>query len=420
MAYDETTYRRTAGDQGESDPAAYRTGLAATDFRSRRRDLDPEDVEGIQLVEPAGEEGRHSADIDDGRDRLGIHIGWEIVLLLAVAALAYLLYRLDPASLRRPALDTLLITGASIGLLTLGAGLTLRAGVPNLAVGPIALGAALHFAENGDKGLVQAIVPALIVAAAGGLVVAVLVLVLHVPGWTATLAAAMGVIVYDQLRTAPVTVQADYDPANQAFYLFGGFALLAVLGGALGTVMPIRRLVGRLRPAGDPARRVGGSAVFPVLAALVLSSVFAVGAGILMAAQSTGPIRPGTGLEWTGLAFGAALLAGTSAYGRRGGIFGTLLAVAGLTLFLDYANRRDFDIALFAIAACAVGGGLVVTRLVETYGRPLLVPAMTDWNAAASTGTAWAPNMPQTWSTSAEPAENRPLRWDEGPWGSGR
>jgi hypothetical protein len=162
------------------------------------------------------------------------------------------------------------------------------------------------------------------------------------------------------------------------------------------------------------------AAAFPVIVALVLSSVFAVGAGILMAAQSTAPIAPGTGLEWTGLAFGAALLAGTSAYGRRGGIFGTLLAVAGLTLFLDYAARRDFDIALFAIAACAVGGGLIVTRLVETYGRPLLVPAAADWNAAASAGTTWTPDMPQTWSTSPEPPDSKPLRWDEGPWGSAR
>ena len=418
MAYDETTYRRTGGDQGESDPAAYRTGTAAADFRARRRDLDPDGSDSVQLVEPAGgTERRAGPGLDDGRDRLGIHIGWEIVLLLAVAAVAYLLYRLDPASLRRPALDGLLITGASVGLLALGAGLTLRAGVPNLAVGPIALGAALHFAENGDDGLAQAVVPALIVAAAGGLIVALLVLVLHVPGWAATLAGAMGVIVYDQLRTAPVTVQAGYDPANHAFYLFGGFALLAVIGGALGTVGPIRRLVGRLRPAGDPARRPGFAAAFPVIVALVLSSVFAVGAGVLTAAQSTAPIVPGTGLEWTGLAFGAALLAGTSAYGRRGGIFGTLLAVAGLTLFLDYAARRDFDIALFAVAACAIGGGLVVTRLVETYGRPLPVPAMTDWNAAA---TGPAPDMPQQWSSSAEPPEGRPLRWDEGPWGSSR
>ncbi len=422
MAYEEPTYRRNAGERGESDPAAYRAGLAATDFRARRRDLDPDESEGAQLVEPAADHGRRggSPDVDDGRDRLGIHIGWEIVLLLAVAAIAYRLYRHDPAGLRRPALDTLLITGASIGLLALGAGLTLRAGVPNLAVGPIALGAALHFAENGDDGLIQAAVPALIIAAAGGLVVAVIVLVLHVPGWVATLAAAMGVIVYDQLRVAPVTVQADYDPADHAFYLFGGFALLAVIGGALGTVMPIRRLVGRQRPAGDPARRRGVAAAFPVVAALMLSSVFAVGAGILMAARSTTPIEPGTGLEWTGIAFGAALLAGTSAYGRRGGIFGTLLTVAGLTLFLDYAARRDFDIALFAIAACAIGGGLIVTRLVETYGRPLPVPAVTDWNATTSTGTHWTPDMPQQWSTSAEPPDNRPLRWDEGPWGSGR
>jgi len=188
----------------------------------------------------------------------------------------------------------------------------------------------------------------------------------------------------------------------------------------MGTVMPIRRLIGRLRPTGDPALRPGVAAAFPVVVALMLSSVFAVGAGILMAAQSTTPIQPGTGLEWTGLAFGAALLAGTSAFGRRGGIFGTLLAVAGLTLFLDYSDRRNLDIALFAIAACAVGGGLIVTRLVETYGRPLPVPAMTDWNAAASAGTSWTPDMPEQWSTSAEPPEARPLRWDEGPWGSAR
>lgn len=414
MAYDEATYRRNTDDQGEADPAAYRQGPAATDFRARRRDLDP-DTGAALPVEAAPELYRR--DDDDGKDRLGIHIGWEIVLLLAVAAIAYLLYRLDPASVRRPALDTLLISGASIGLLALGAGLTLRAGVPNLAVGPIALAAALHFAEHGDDGLLKAALPALIIAAVGGLVMALFVLALHLPGWVATLGGAMGVIVYDQLRTAPVAVQGGYDPADHAFYLFGGFALLAVIGGALGTVGPIRRMVGRMRPVGDPANRRGGAVAFPVISALVFSSVFAVGAGILMAAQSTAPIVPGTGLEWTGLAFGAALLAGTSAFGRRGGIFGTLLAVAGLALFLDYADRRNFDIALFAVGACAIGGGLIVTRLIETYGRRLAMPAVSEeWNAAASTGTAWQPDRPETWST-PKPA---PARWDEGPWGSAR
>jgi ribose/xylose/arabinose/galactoside ABC-type transport system permease subunit len=421
MAYDETTYRRQSDDQ--SDPSAYRAnGVTASDYRNRRRDLDPADT-GARLGENSGELLRRAPapEPDSGRDRLGVHIGWEIVLLLAAAAVGYLLYRLDPASLRRPALDTLLISGAVLGLLALGAGLTLRAGVPNLAVGPIALAAALHFAENGDRGLVDAAVPALVVAAAGGLLVGLLVIGLHVPGWVASLGAAMGVIVYAQLRTAPVAVQADYDPSDQAFFLFGGFALLAVFGGALGTVAPIRRMLGRMRPVGDPADRRGGAAALPVIASLVLSSVFAVVAGILMAAKSTAPIEPGTGLEWTGLALGAALVAGTSAYGRRGGIFGTLLAVAGLTLFLDYAERRDLDIALFAVGAAALGVGLIVTRLVETYGRPLPVVADDDWQAAANAGTTttWSPELPETWTPPAS-TENRPDRWDDGPWGSNR
>jgi ribose/xylose/arabinose/galactoside ABC-type transport system permease subunit len=411
MAYDEATYRRP-GDQAD-DPAAYRTnGFTGTDYRGRRRDLDTEtSAEPLQ---------RYSD--DDGRDRLGIHIGWEIVLLLAAAAIGYLLYRLDPASLRRPALDGLLISGTVIGLLAMGAGLTLRAGVPNLAVGPIAVAAALHYAEQGDRGLVQAAVPAIIVAAIGGLVVGLLVIGLQVPGWAATLGAALGVIVYVQLRTGPVVVQGEYDPSNQAFYLFGGFALLAVAGGALGTVAPVRRLMGRMRPVGDPADRPGVIAAVPVLGSLVLSSVFAVVAGILLAAQSTRPIVPATGLEWTGIAFGAALLAGTSAFGRRGGIFGTLLAVTVIALFIDYVARRDLNISLFAIAACAIGGGLVVTRLIETYGRPLPMAGVgEDWNGTPTAGTTanWSPEMPETF-TPATALPNRSERWDDGPWAGNR
>jgi hypothetical protein len=414
MAYDDTTFRRPSDGAAEGDPAAYRTGHAATDYRARRRDLDPGDGSARHAEATAD-----LASGDDDRDRLGVHIGWEIVLLLGVAAIGYLLYRLDPASLKRPALDTLLVSAAAIGLLTLGMGVTLRAGVPNLALGPIALAAELQYAENGDLGLLKSALPALAIAAAGGLVIAVLILALHVPGWAATLGAGLGVIVYDQLRTGPVRVQGNYDPTDHAIYLFGGFALLAVLGGLLGTVGPARRWLGRMRPVGDPAWRRGGGTAVPVIGSLMLSSVFAVGAGILMSAQSAKPIVPGTGLEWTGIALGTALIAGTSAYGRRGGIFGTLLAVAGMALFLDYSDRRNLDIALFAIAACSIGGGLVITRLVETYGKPLLPAAVDEeWNAAASTGPAnsWQPDRPDTWE---QPAAPKP-RWDDGPWGSAR
>jgi hypothetical protein len=419
MAYDDTTFRRQSDDPTDGDPAAYRNGSAVTDYRARRRDLDPAD--GTARTGELPVEGAAHRWDDGTRDRLGVHIGWEIVLLLAVAAIGYLLYRLDPASLRRPALDTLLVSAAAIGLLTIGAGLTLRAGVPNLAIGPIALAAGLQYAENGDLGLVKSAVPALAIAAVGGLVVAVLILALHVPGWAASLAAALGVIVYIQLRTAPVSVQGDYDPTDHAIYLFGGFALLAVLGGLLGTISPVRRWLGRMRPLGDPSARRGGGAVLPVLGSLVLSSVFAVVAGVLMAAQSAKPIVPGTGLEWTGIAVGTALVAGTSAYGRRGGVFGTLLAVAAMALFLDYADRRDFGIALFAVAACTVGGGLIITRLVETYGKPIPPPGYEqEWTAAATTGTtSWQPDRPDTWTQPATP-QPRSDRWDDGPWAGAR
>jgi ribose/xylose/arabinose/galactoside ABC-type transport system permease subunit len=408
MAYEDTAFRRKS-DDGD-DPVAYRTGTGAADYRNRRLDSD-----GDGPAEPP----RRSAD-DDARDRMGIHLGWEIVLLLAVAAIGYLLYRLDPTALRRPALDTLLITGTSIGLLTLGAGLTLRAGVPNLALGPIALAGALHYAEQGDRGLLDAALPALGLAAAGGLLVGLLIFGLHVPAWAATLGAGMAVVVYDQLRTAPVQVQGTYDPSDQAFYLFGGFALVAVVGAALGSLPPVRRVIGRMRPVGDPAVRRGGAAALPVIATMVVSSVFAAAAGILMAAQSAEPIRPGTGLEWTGIAVGTALLAGTSAFGRRGGVFGSLLAVAGVTLFLDYTERRGLDISLFAVAAALIGAGLVVTRLVETYGRPLPVGvAEEEWTGSAAAGTTWKPDLPESWSPSV-PTQNRSDRWDDGPWGTSR
>jgi hypothetical protein len=416
MAYEDTAFRRQS--DGNDDPVAYRTnGFGATDYRNRHRDADDADdgsAEPLRRMPPP------AAD-ETGRDRVGIHLGWEIVLLLAVAAIGYLLYRLDPASLRRPALDTLLISGTAIGLLTLGAGLTLRAGVPNLALGPIAVAGALHYAENGDRGLLDAALPALGIAAVAGLVVAVLVIGLHVPGWAATLGAGLGVIVYNQMRTAPVDVQGTYDPSDQAFFMFGGFALVAVVGAALGTVTPVRRWIGRMRPVGDPALRRGGAAALPVIGTLVVSSVFAVGAGILMAAQSAGPIVPVTGLEWSGIAIGAAMLAGTSAFGRRGGIFGTLLVVAGLALFLDYQARRDFDISMFAIAGALIGGGLVATRLVETYGRPLPdgVPEEEWTGSGASGNTNWQPDLPETWTPPA-PAQNRSDRWDEGPWGASR
>lgn len=412
MAYDDTAYRRMS-EAGGTDPAYRANGATTAD----QADATLGDT-GARLTERLN--GTMSRiGYEDGRDRMGIHVGWEIVLLLAAAVIGVLLYRVDGGALKRPALDTLLLNGAWIGLLTMAAGLSMRAGVPNLAVGSIAVAGAVQFAENGDKGLVSAALPAIAIAAIGGLAVAVFVLVLHVPGWAASLGAALGVITWVELRSAPVRVQGAYDPKHQAFFLFGGFAILAVIGGAIATIPPIRRLLGRMRPAGDPAQRRGGSAVVPVVLALVLSSVFAVAAGILMAATTGGPVVPDSGLQWTGIAFGTALLAGTSAFGRRGGVFGTLLAVIGMTLFLDYQQRDGLRISLLAIGAVTIAAGLIITRLVETFGRPLPDGAAEeDWNGAPSGGTAWRPDLLDNLSSGTP--QQRPDRWDDESWGATR
>lgn len=425
MAYDEPGYRRQAVNDADGDGLGNRTGtFAASDYSARRETADHPSTEfgaGADVDEPR-RSLETAAEPEAGRDRIGIHVGWEIVLLLGVAAIGYLLWREDPNALKLPALDLLLVTGAAIGLLALAAGLTLRAGVPNLAVGPIAIGAALHFAENGDRGVVPAAGQAVAVAVVGAVVVALIVVAFHVPGWIATLAAALAVVTYNQLRTAPVNVQGSFEPTDRAYYVFAGFAVLAVAGGFLGLVPSVRRWLGRLRPVADPATR-SGAAALPVITSLVLSSMMAVAAGVLFAASAAGPVAPRTGLEWSGIAIGTALIAGTSAYGRRGGILGTLLAATILTLFLDYAERRDLDIALFAIAGAAIAGGLVVTRLVETYGRPL--PAAgdyEDWHTPTSTTASWSPAMPDTWppaapAATAESADSRADRWDDR-WGT--
>ncbi|MCG5438823.1 hypothetical protein PSH25_003052 [Micromonospora sp. PSH25] len=98
---------------------------------------------------------------DPGRDRIGVHLGWELLLLAGLAAVSWLLWREDPAAVRDGNLRTLLIDAVGLGLLALAAGLSLRTAAPNLAVGPIAVAAALHYAEQGDRGLPASIGPAL-------------------------------------------------------------------------------------------------------------------------------------------------------------------------------------------------------------------------------------------------------------------
>lgn len=366
---------------------------------------------------------------EPGRDRIAVHVVWEILLLAALAVVAWLLWREDSDTLRGAALKTLLVDVVGLGLLALAAGLSLRAAAVNLAIGPVAVAAALHFAEQGDRGVQEALLPALGVAAAGGLALGLVVVVLHVPGWAASLAGAAGVIVYIERRTGPVAVQGGHDPRSTALYLFVGFAAVAVLGGLFGAIKPVRRLVGRFRPVGDPARRRGAAAATVTALALVGSTVLAMLGGVLMAANSTDPVIPGSGLDWSVLAVGAALLAGTSAYGRRGGIFGTLLAVVLVEVFLTWATARGWTVSRWAVGGATLGVGLLATRLVEALGRPRpsgppAVEAGPPGDGSMSSGWTMTPRpeSTDTWPSvlPVRTTDTSVDTWDTPRWETGR
>ena len=178
-----------------------------------------------------------------------------------------------------------------------------------------------------------------------------------------------------QKSPATVKVQSSYDPTKHAWLWFGLFACLAVGGAFVGTLKPVRRMFGRFRPVVDPAHRRGASAAGLAAGAIVASSALAGLAGALLALRTDqiGTADGGltaSGLTLTGLGLGVALLGGTSAYGRRGGIFGTVLATLLMVVFMGYSQQKDWKISTLVIGGGAIGIGLLVTRLVESFGRP--------------------------------------------------
>ena len=364
---------------------------------------------------------------DPGRDRMAVHFLWELLLLLATAGVAYLLYRGHRSTITGAGLRDLMVVAATLGFLVLGMGVSLRAAVPNLAVGPIAYGSALFFAAHADRGLVTTAVVTGLLAIAAVTVFAALVVGFHVPGWAASLAVALGLLVWIEQRTHAVKMTGGgYAPGRHASFWLGGFAVLAVLGGLLGLSKPLRRAVGRFRPVADPARRRGAAAGSLAALAIIGSSGLASVSGVLVASRAGTVSPPNNALTLTGLALGTALIAGTSAYGRRGGLFGTVLAVALVTVVMEYLDVTKRAVAPLAVAAVAIGAGLVVTRLVETFGRPRSVADADDWapasaDSAATSSTSiadvdsWSPNR-TGWTTAGASSEDR---WGNGDrWGS--
>jgi len=350
---------------------------------------------------------------EPGRDRMLVHGLWELVLLLAVAGVGYLLYREDGAAFSGAGLRELLLSAGVLGAVAAASAISLRAGAPNLAVGAVAVAAGLYFGRTSDGGLLQPALIVVAICAAIGVVQGLIIAGLHVPGWAVSLVVALLLLAWASTRTG-VSAQANlYDPTPHAYYWFGAFAALSVIASLVGLVPTVRRGFGRFRPVADPAHRRGWIAAIIVLAATLAATILSGLAGVLMVSLSATAV-PEEGFMLTGLALGAALVGGTSAYGRRGGIFGTVLAVALITLIARYSDVADLKWSATVLAAAAVAVGLLVTRLIERLGRPR--------PARESLDEDWVPVAPATetrsWSTTSASTTSGGLWASDDAWGT--
>ena len=354
---------------------------------------------------------------EPGRDRMLVHGLWELMLAVAVAGLAYLLYREDSTAFGGDGLRTLLLGASALGAVAAGSAVALRAGVPNLAVGAVAAAAALYFGHNSDGGLVQPLLVVIGVCAAIGLVQGLVVVGLQVPAWAASIGAGFLLLIWSE-RQAGVTLADGYDPQPHAYWWFGGFCAISVVAGLVGLVPPVRRGIGRFRPVADPAYRRGLVAALIALAATVVSTILA-GIGGVLAVSISGQASASAGFEVTGLALGAALLGGTSAFGRRGGVLGTVLAVGLITVAMAYSEATDRTWPTAAFAAAAIGLGLAATRLVERFGRPEAGEGdddvdEEDWGPKVHS----SPGNGGNWPSGSSPAAAGGLWASDDAWGS--
>ena len=310
------------------------------------------------------------------RDRLWVHFGWEALLVLGVALSALLLGYLDgdpftdESSLRNLALQV-----GILGLLASGLALSLRVAAPNLAVGSVATAAGVGLVwllNDRNEDLTAAVGLVLLAAAGAGLVLAIVVVGLNVPAWAATLGAAAALdgaafAVYDG-RLVGLDSQAGQSVIDQGWLWFGVFAAISVVGGALWAIPAVRDRLSGTRSERDPAARPGAAAGLGATLGLVGSCVLAAGSGILL----TLTVRaPGTSSFMLLAALGAALLGGVSVFGRRAGVFGTLLAVIVIVLLREalVVGQQGAVWKLGLLAAAAILVGLAVTRVLEVAGR---------------------------------------------------
>lgn len=322
------------------------------------------------------------------RDRIVVHLVWEA----AVALLVIGLFVLVIVQAGTPGRAMNVVVGSAVVLLPMAMAfaLSLRAAAPNLAVAAIgSLGGVILAQTATDGG--SAIVGIVLAVGAGlvvGIVLGLVVVVLHVPSWAASLVVALGLqtaaLALLEGRTIPFQGSVGQTGLTLGLVVL---AVLSVAGGVLFAFPGPRNWFGSARADRDPARRPTIQGAAAVFVALTASSTLAAIGGVI----ATYRIRAATPVGGFDIAFVlvAVILGGASLYGRRAGILGTLLGTLAVVLVQIAASLLDAE-APFRLGGIVLLGvlGLAATRLVETLGGSAPEPIE---GPSTSSGQRWAP-----------------------------
>ncbi|PRY59096.1 hypothetical protein [Glycomyces artemisiae] len=325
------------------------------------------------------------------RDRTVFQFVWEAILLLLTLNALFLVYqRQDEIFGGDATMDTLgthFATLTSLLLVATGFGLTLRLGAVNLAVPAMPMLAlmlpSLFIGENPLVGLGYLAGAALALA----IVFTVLTVVFRVPPWLAGLASLVVLAGSFQAFTELAELIGATDGGTWTnpgdLWVFLGAVALAVAGGLLGLVPAVRDRFSKVKGAADGTGDRDAASVFMLLGGNLLALLLAALAGFLPVAFAGGPegvqwtaTSPFTlgmlsGLDLTPFALIAVLLAGTSPWGRRGPVFGTVLAtIAVWALLLVWSSLTGpaSDPELFQSWTGALYAGLLLLGLFVAFG----------------------------------------------------
>lgn len=255
-------------------------------------------------------------------------------------------------------LPNVLASAAPLGLVAAGLSLSLRTGVPNLAVGAVsALSGALiaTAVEVGEMSLVTGALLVLVLAAFAGLVMGAFTVLVSAPAWAVTLGAAVAcealLVAVTDARVIPVEA-----PQFPRALWFAVFAVVSVAGGLLWARRDVRERLSKGWTAGLVG--LAGSGMLAALGGFVL----------LMRLGAAQPSSSGT--FTTVFALAAVLLGGTSPNGERGAVTGTVFSVLLLSIVQGQLALLNAPFWVYSlILGIVVAVGLAVSRLLDAL-RP--------------------------------------------------